>query len=155
MLQTTLFLIITFTFLTFNNSYALAAYKNSTIKVEKELRSQATAVATPSTSFSPFVISIFDNKINVVSPKVETSEVQIIIINKTMVKLAAKIDTAITSNNNPLHFLLYPNSKNTLSYHWKSRSGKTEKLFFVPLAPALQEVELSFGKESYDVPSKE
>jgi len=93
-----------------------------------------------------FIIRAFDDRFKVLAPAVFMPELNVIIENKTMLPLVGKLQT-----------LRGRVLKNT---HLKSKGFMAEKLivkkheriFFVPLSPPGQEVELIIGKKSYEIP---
>jgi hypothetical protein len=92
-----------------------------------------------------FLVKVFDNYVRVVSPDKNYSLVSIIIENKTMSKLIGKVVKGKTD----LAFLSIDPDK-TKSVQVKYT--KEEKLLFIPMAPASQEVELIVGKKTYEIP---
>jgi hypothetical protein len=92
-----------------------------------------------------FLVKVFDNYVRVVSPDKNYTLVSVIIENKTMSKLIGKISKGKTD----LAFLSIDPDK-TKSVQVKY--SKDEKLIFVPMAPASQEVELIVGKKTYEIP---
>lgn len=92
-----------------------------------------------------FLVKVFDNYVRVISPDKNYTLVSIIIENKTMSKLIGKVIRGKTD----LAFLSIDPDK-TKSVQVKYL--KEEKLLFIPMAPASQEVELIVGKKTYEIP---
>ncbi|MFZ4714100.1 MAG: hypothetical protein ACOYL6_10325 [Bacteriovoracaceae bacterium] len=92
-----------------------------------------------------FLVKIFDNYVRVISPDKNYTLVSVIVENKTMSKMVGKI----MKGKVDVTFLTIDTDK-TKSVQVKY--SKDEKLFFVPMAPAGQEIELIVGKKSYEIP---
>lgn len=96
-----------------------------------------------------FQIIIRDDGIKISSPPTFQNKISVVIDNKCMMKLLAKIDSTRPSS---VKYLSVPANSTKLI---EMTLQKNEKLKFIPQAPAFQEAELSFGKETYEIPSKE
>lgn len=94
---------------------------------------------------SAFLVTIFDNYVKVVSPDKQLKETSVIIENKTLTKVYGKIEK---ENSVLFHLAILPSELK--SYPLKDIGSSS--VSFVPLAPAFQEVQLMFGKKSYEVP---
>ena len=95
-----------------------------------------------------FVISVYDSYIKVVSPPKHRSSLSIIIENKMLSKMIAKV---VNSKGDQIDVMTIPPT----GFHSVNlKIKKNERLYFVPMTPAFQEVELIFGKKSYEIPPK-
>lgn len=92
-----------------------------------------------------FLVKVFDSYVRVISPDKNYSMVSVIVENKTLSKVVGKIVKGKTD----LSFITIDPDK-TKSVQVKY--SKDEPLFFVPLAPASQEVQLIVGKRTYEIP---
>ena len=97
-------------------------------------------------SLGGFLVTAFDDRFKVVSPEKFKTPMEVIIENKTLVRLIGKI----VINNEKITNLISVDSDKY------SRSMVTLKkgdiLHFVPLSPAFQEVELIVGNKNYEIP---
>lgn len=92
-----------------------------------------------------FLITILPDKVKVISPEKKKSEVTVVIENKSLSTINAKIAT-ISKN---VKFVTIPSrEKETVSIKIDQAQG----LKFVPISPAFQEIELIFGRTSYEIP---
>lgn len=105
------------------------------------------------TSFScfaveTFVIQIDDRSMTVESPLKHKTLFSVIVENRSLSDQVGKF----TVDGKNLKFVTIKSGKSeTVEIENKTSSP----LFFVPLSPAFQNVELIFGKKKYEVPSKE
>lgn len=95
-----------------------------------------------------FIIKIFDNKVRVISPDKFDKNLNVIVENKTQVKVVAKLQGE--SGNNYSFFSI--DKKKSQSQ--KLLDFKKEKIYFVPLSPPLQKVILKLGSKPYEIPSE-
>ncbi|MCO4792286.1 MAG: hypothetical protein KC493_01145 [Bacteriovoracaceae bacterium] len=95
-----------------------------------------------------FMVTLLERRIKVLSPNSFNSPQGIVIKNKTLVKVVGKF---VDDNNKTIKFLAVESGE-TKSVELKFK--KSRKIYFVPLAPSFQEVELVFGKKAYEVPPK-
>jgi hypothetical protein len=99
-------------------------------------------------SSNGFVITAFDSNFKVISPEKFRTPMEVIVENKTLVRLIGKVvingkgSTGYTSIESDKYQRVMVNLK------------KGDLLHFVPLSPAFQEVELIVGNKSYEIPSK-
>lgn len=93
-----------------------------------------------------FVVSVFDKYVKVVSPDKFHSKLSIIIENKSLVKIYGKID--YDSAENPTFVAVFPQESRSVDI----TPSEKDKIIFVPQAPPFQEVELIFGRKSYEIP---
>ena len=94
-----------------------------------------------------FTIKIFGDKVKVTSPKKWFPRQSVAIENKTLVKLLGKVATN-------QRVLAYVSIKAGKFETVEIKALKGEKVFFVSLAPAFQEIELRPGSKYYEIPSK-
>lgn len=95
-----------------------------------------------------FIIKIFDNKVRVISPGKFDKNLNVIIENKTQIKIVGKLQGE--SGENYSFFSI--DKKKTQSQ--KLLDFKKEKIYFVPLSPPLQKVILKLGSKPYEIPSE-
>lgn len=99
-------------------------------------------------SSEAFMVYLLEDRVKVLSPEKYHQKQSVIIQNKTLTKVIGKIRN---EEGKVLNFV------NILPGEFKSVSVKMEKgqsIYFVPMVPSFQEVILSFGKRSYEVPPK-
>ncbi|MBF0205561.1 MAG: hypothetical protein HQK53_01595 [Oligoflexia bacterium] len=103
-------------------------------------------------------ITIFENRTRVTFPTHKQSlPIGFMIENMSFIKILAKLTHNMESNvadgDFPLFFTLLPNSVRFIPLKFK----KDEKIFFVPLSPAAQELVIIINekKDDYEVPSRE
>ena len=95
-----------------------------------------------------FMVTIFERRIKVLSPSKFNNPQGIVLTNETLVKIVGKI---VDENDKVLKFVsIEPGQFRSIEVKFK----KNSKLYFVPMAPSFQEVELVFGKKAYEVPPK-
>ena len=95
-----------------------------------------------------FLIDIFDRKVKVVSPKKVSQKMHAIFTNNTLSRILGKVMlhtgevisfvTLEAGQSKSVHIGIY----------------KEKKIFFIPLAPSLQEIELIVGRSPYEIPPK-
>ena len=95
-----------------------------------------------------FVVTILTNKVRVVSPKKFNNGMHAIIENKGLSKVYGKIETL---NLGTLSHVAIP-SGGSDSVVLKKKGA--DRIFFIPLSPANQEIELIAGQDSYEIPPK-
>lgn len=99
-------------------------------------------------SSTGFVVTALDDKFRVVSPEKFKNPMEVIIENKTLVRLIGKLvinnisNAGLTSIESDKYQRIMVNLK------------KGDILHFIPLSPAFQEVELIVGNKIYEIPSK-
>lgn len=96
-----------------------------------------------------FIVTAYSNKLAIVAPQRFDPRVNVIVENKTLISLLGKIESG---QGNVLSYISVPSGK-TRSVE-VGRKLK-EKLYFIPLAPAFQKVELKVGSKPYEIPPKE
>ena len=95
-----------------------------------------------------FVISAYDDRFRVISPEKFRSPMEVIVENKTLVRLIGKV---IVNNKTNAGFTSIETDKyQRIMVNLK----KGDLLHFVPLSPAFQEVELIVGNKTYEIPPK-
>lgn len=94
-----------------------------------------------------FVLEVFDEYVKVLSPKKEAKMVSVVLLNKTLSKLYAKVAT----DDKDLKYMAIEPQK-TKSYTISGTDFK--KLMFVPLSPTFQEIELVYGRKAYEIPEQ-
>ena len=99
-------------------------------------------------SLDGFLVSAFDDRFKVVSPAKYKSDMEVIIENKTLVRLVGKL---LVNNQKSVQFVsVDPEKYQKLIVKLK----KGDILHFVPLSPSFQEVELIIGNKNYEIPAK-
>lgn len=96
-----------------------------------------------------FVVKVYDEKVRVLSPTKYDPLLTVVIENKTLTKLKGKIETG---SGEVLKFVSISPGKFTSVNVEKL---KTQKLYFIPLSPPLQKVELKIGNKPYEIPPKQ
>lgn len=93
-----------------------------------------------------FVVTAHDDRFRIVSPEKFISPMEVVVENKTLVRLIGKI---IVNNKIIVGFTAVDTDKyQRIMVNLK----KGDLLHFVPLSPAFQEVELIVGNKIYEVP---
>ena len=94
-----------------------------------------------------FTIKIYGDKVQVTSPHKWRPQQSVAIENKTLVKLLGKV----TTNKKVLSYVfIKPGKFKTV----KLRAFRAERVFFVSMAPAFQEIALIPGSKYYEIPPK-
>ena len=105
----------------------------------------------PSFSFGryteAFIVEVHNQSIKVTSPLKKVDAVSIIIKNNTFDKIVSELrsETKVLKR-----FVLKEQGKEVLQVDY----SKTKALFYVPVAPAFEAVELKFEQGPYEVPAK-
>lgn len=99
-------------------------------------------------SLDGFLVTAFDDRFKVISPPKYKADMEVIIENKTLVRLVGKI--VINNQKNTQYVSVDPEKYQKVVVKIK----KGDILHFVPLTPAFQEVELIIGNKSYEIPPK-
>lgn len=95
-----------------------------------------------------FLIQINDRNMVVTTPSTKNKTFAVIVENKSLTEQVAKF----VLNGKALKFIsVAPGNSESVEIENPSARNVT----FVPVSPAFQDVELIFGKKSYEVPSKE
>ena len=96
-----------------------------------------------------FVVKVFSDHVKVTSPKKYDKNQSVIVENRTQVKVIMNLQGE--SGTNYSYFSIPPRK----SQSKKLTNYKKEKLFLVPMSPALQRVHLKLGSLPYEIPEKE
>ena len=104
------------------------------------------AFAAPKTEV--FIIQVMDRKITVLSPDAQRKLFSVIVENRSLSDQVARFQV----KGKLLKYISVPSGKSE-SVEIENASGSP--VTFVPVSPAFQEVELTFGKKAYEVPPKE
>ncbi len=93
-----------------------------------------------------FVVKVYDEKVRVLSPVKYDPLLNVIMENKTLVKLTAKVET---KEGEVLAYVrIEPGKSKSVSV----KQLKDTQIFFVPLSPPSQKVELKLGNKPYEIP---
>jgi len=94
-----------------------------------------------------FIVEVSDRKIKVTSPLEKIEIVSIIIKNTTFDKIISEL----RSEEKVLkRFVLKPEGKEVIQVDF----SKVKKLYYVPVAPPFESVELRFEQKPYEIPEK-
>lgn len=99
-------------------------------------------------SSNGFLVSAFDDRFKIVSPEKFRSPMEVIIENKTLVRLVGKV--MVNNKTNAGYTAVDSDQYQRIMVNLK----KGDLLHFVPLTPAFQEVELIVGNKIYEIPPK-
>ncbi len=99
-------------------------------------------------SLDGFLVSAYDDRFRVISPEKFKNSMEVIIENKTLVRLIGKL--TINKQTNASMVSIDPEKYQRAVVRLK----KGDILHFVPLSPAFQEVELIVGNKTYEIPPK-
>ncbi len=99
-------------------------------------------------SLDGFLVESLDSSFRVISPQKFKPKMEIIVDNKTLVKLVGRLSI----NNKPTNYFytILPGSYEKKIIEIK----KGDILHFVPISPPFQEVELIIGNKIYEIPPK-
>jgi len=95
-----------------------------------------------------FIVKVGEHRISVSAPKKKAEVVSIIIENLTLDKIISELKT---KEKVLKRFVLKPQGKEVIQVDY----SKIKKLYYVPIAPPFEAVELKFGKKYYEIPPKE
>ncbi len=96
-----------------------------------------------------FIVKIYDKRVRVLSPAKYDELLTVIIENKTLTTMRGKL---ATHSGEILNYVsIDPGKSTSLSV---KRLNK-ERLYFVPIAPPLQKVELILGNKPYEIPPRQ
>lgn len=99
-------------------------------------------------SSEAFIIQVHDRNIKVVAPEKARPLFSVIVENRSLSDQVGKF----TAGEKILKYVSVRSGKNeTVEIENKT----SLPVFFVPVSPSFQDVELKFGKKAYEVPSKE
>lgn len=99
-------------------------------------------------SLEGFLVSAFDDRFKVVSPSKFKSSMEVIVENKTHVKLIGKL--VMNKSKILQYYTVMPQEYQKMTVNLK----KDDILHFIPISPAFQEVELIVGNKNYEIPPK-
>ncbi len=92
-----------------------------------------------------FIIQVMDRKMIVLSPDTERKLFSVIVENRSLSDQVGRFE----SKGKLLKYVAVPSGKSE-SVEIENTSGAP--VTFIPVSPAFQEVELTFGKKAYEVP---
>jgi hypothetical protein len=95
-----------------------------------------------------FIVKIFHDKVKVISPAKLSNNLTVIVENKTLVDIRGKIETKL---GKVVAYVTIPSGQ---SKSVPVKISKKDKIYFVPMAPAFQAVELIVGRKAYEIPPK-
>lgn len=95
-----------------------------------------------------FIIQVMDRKMTVLSPETQRKLFSVIVENRSLSDQVGRFE----SKGKLLKYIAVPSGKSE-SVEIENSSGSP--VTFIPVSPAFQEVELTFGKKAYEVPPKE
>ena len=96
-----------------------------------------------------FIVTAYSEKIAIVAPPKFDPKLNVIVVNKTLIKLLGKIETG---SGKVLAYVSVPSGK---SQSIEVGNKLNEPVFFIPMAPAFQRVQLNVGSKPYEIPPKE
>lgn len=99
-------------------------------------------------SLDGFLVSAYDDRFKVISPEKFKPSMEVVIENKTLVRLIGKL--TINKQTNASYISVDPEKYQKASVKLK----KGDTLHFIPLSPSFQEVELIVGNKTYEIPPK-
>jgi hypothetical protein len=99
-------------------------------------------------SLDGFLVTALDERFKVISPEKFKTTMDVVIENKTLVRLVGKLVINNTINSN--YFSIEPEKYQKVVINIK----KNDRIHFYPLSPAFQEVELIVGNKTYEIPPK-
>lgn len=99
-------------------------------------------------SLDGFLVSAYDDRFKVVSPEKFKAQMEVVVENKTLVRLIGKL----TINNQSSFSYLSVEPEKFQKTNVKLKKG--DVLHFIPLSPSFQEVELIVGNKTYEIPPR-
>ena len=99
-------------------------------------------------SSNGFLVTSYDDRIRIISPEKFRSPMEVIIENKTLIRLIGKV--VVNKKMNAGFASVEPDKYQRIMVNLK----KGDLIHFVPLSPSFQEVELIVGNKSYEIPPK-
>jgi len=99
-----------------------------------------------------FQIRVYDRRVHVVSPGKVDSKAGVNIENNTLSNLIGEI-RQIDSNGHKV-VLKRVSIKSQHSVGFEVPMSKEDKVFFIPMAPPSQDIQLIAGKRAYEIPPK-
>ncbi len=99
-------------------------------------------------SLDGFLVSAYDDRFKVISPEKFKAQMEVIVENKTLVRLVGKL--IINKQANVTYISVDPEKFQKTNIKLK----KGDILHFIPLSPSFQEVELIVGNKTYEIPPR-
>lgn len=96
-----------------------------------------------------FIVNIYDDRVKVLSPTKYDPKLAVIIQNKTLVAISGKVQTK--SGRVISYIRVEPSKSGSVSV----KALKDEPVFFIPLSPPSQQVELKLGSKPYEIPPRQ
>lgn len=93
-----------------------------------------------------FLVTAYDDKFKIISPEKSKNTMEVTIENKTLVRLIGYL--AALEGQSKLNISVPPGKFRKYTVKLKNK----EKIIFLPLSPAFQEVELKVGQKTYEIP---
>lgn len=93
-----------------------------------------------------FIVKVYDQKVKVLSAAKYYPKINVIIENRTLNKVLGRVECDF---NNVIKFVFIPSRK---SESVEVDLKNCKKLYFIPMSPSFQKVELAIGKKSYEIP---
>ncbi|MBT4792360.1 MAG: hypothetical protein HON90_12385 [Halobacteriovoraceae bacterium] len=94
-----------------------------------------------------FIVDINEQSIKVTSPKQKKGNISIIIKNNTFDKIISELRSKTKVLK---RFVLQPEKKEIIQVDF----SKVDALYYVPVSPPFEAVELKFNQRPYEVPEK-
>lgn len=96
-----------------------------------------------------FIVSIYDKRVSVVAPDKRSKNLHAILKNNTLTTIRGKIQT---NDNLVLGYVtLHEGDSESVKI---GDIGSKRKVFFQPISPSFQEVQLRVGAKAYEIPPK-
>lgn len=95
-----------------------------------------------------FIVKIYDERVRVLSPVKYDPKLNVIIENKTLVDISGKVETGSGE------ILAYVTIKPAKAASVNVKKIKDDSVFFIPLSPPSQKVELKLGSKPYEIPPR-
>jgi hypothetical protein len=93
-----------------------------------------------------FIVKVFEKSIKVLAPKKDDLSTSVIVENKTLVNCLAKV---VRLNGKLIEFVsVKPGKFKVVSIKRKSK----EVIYFIPISPPFQKIELVTGRRPYEIP---
>ncbi len=93
-----------------------------------------------------FIVKVFEKSIKVLAPKKDEAKVGVIVENKTLVKCLAKL---VRENGKVIDFVSVEPGKFKVV---NVRRKKREVIYFIPISPPFQKIDLITGRRPYEIP---
>ncbi|MBC7428642.1 MAG: hypothetical protein H7336_08535 [Bacteriovorax sp.] len=99
-------------------------------------------------SLDGFLVSAYDDRFKVISPEKFKPVMEVVVENKTLVRLIGKL---IVNKQASVNYISVEPEKYQKT---NVKLKKGDVLHFIPLSPAFQEVELIVGNKIYEIPPR-